>query len=236
MPATYLRSLAILLLAAGISAGAQNPLEATGRTPAAVMSYHGAPWLERETRLEEEQPYQVIETMGLENGDVVADIGTGTGYFARKIAKVIAPDGKVYGVDIQPEMIEMLKEYCAKEGVTNVEPVLSTPTDPLLPKEGIDWIILTDVYHEFQEPAPMLAKMRESLKPDGRVALLEYRLEGDSAKHIKIEHRMSPEQVKAEWLPAGFELVVTHEFLPHQHFFVFKKDRDFDGSEADSNE
>jgi ubiquinone/menaquinone biosynthesis C-methylase UbiE len=193
------------------------------REPAAVMSYHGAPWLERETRDEEERPYEVLEKMNLENGDVVVDMGVGTGYFARKIAKRVGPDGKVYGVDIQPEMIELLKKYCAEEGITNVEPVLGAEDDPKLPKGEIDWIILADVYHEFQQPKPMLEKMRESLKPDGRIALLEYRLNGDTARHIKVEHRMSVEQVLAEWQPAGFELVDLHEFLPSQHFFIFKK-------------
>ena len=192
------------------------------------MSYHGIPWLERETRDEEEQPYEVIKTMGLENGDVVADIGAGSGYFSRKMAKAVAPDGKVYAVDIQPEMIEYLTEAAKGEGVENIEPVLGETADPKLPAASIDWMLLTDVYHEFQQPEPMLAKMREALKPDGRIALIEYRLLGQTAQHIRIEHRMSIEQVKAEWEPAGFELVEIHEFLPAQHFFIFKKDPDFD--------
>lgn len=219
----------IALLAAGLLASAAALQETIGehavgeRTPAPVMSYHGVQWLERATRIEEEQPYKVIETMGLKPGDVVADIGCGSGYYARKIAKVVGPKGKVYGVDIQPEMLDYLRKYCAEEGVENVIPVLGGETDPRLPKESIDWMILVDVYHEFQQPKPMLAKMREALKPDGRIALIEFRLLGDTARHIKIEHRMSVEQVRAEWEPAGFELVEIHEFLPSQHFFIFKK-------------
>ncbi len=229
MPIRWLiTALTIAILAASLVAFGQDKgtpeVPEIERTPAPVMSYHGAEWLERPSRDEEEQPYKVLETMGLENGDVAADIGCGTGYFSRKIAKQVAPDGKVYGVEIQPEFIEMLKENCAKEGIDNVVPVLGTATDPKLPEAGIDWIILADVYHEFQEPEAMLAAMRKALKPEGRVALLEYRLEGDSAAHIRIEHRMSDEQVLEEWLPAGFELVEQHEFLPSQHFFIFKKD------------
>lgn len=192
------------------------------------MSYHGAGWLERASREEEERPAEVIEFMKLENGDVVADIGCGTGFFGRRIAKKVAPDGKVYGVDIQPEFIEMLEEFCEKEELTNVVPVLGDEDDPKLPEGELDWMILVDVYHEFQQPEPMLAKMREALKPDGRVALLEYRLHGKTAAHIKIDHRMSIEQVLAEWNAAGFELVDLQEFLPSQHLFIFGKDPDRD--------
>lgn len=220
------KQFAFLLLTVALALPAVAQEESSERTPAAVMSFHGAPWLERETRDEEEHPYDVLEKMNLKNGDVVVDMGVGTGYFARKMAKKVAPDGKVYGVDIQPEMLEMLKAFCQEEGITNVEPILGDEDDPKLPKGAIDWIIMADVYHEFQQPKPMLAKMRESLKPDGRIALLEYRLNGDTARHIKTDHRMSVEQVLAEWQPAGFELVDLLEFLPAQHFFIFKKSED----------
>ncbi len=196
------------------------------RSPAPVMSYHGADWLERPSRIEEERPDEVIAAMGLKDGDVAVDLGCGTGFFARRMAKAVAPTGKVYGVDIQPEFLEMLKGYCEKEEITNVVPVLGVENDPKLPKGAIDWIVLVDVYHEFQHPQAMLAKMRESLKPDGKVALVEYRLHGDTAKHIKIEHRMSVKQVLSEWNPAGFELVDLQEFLPSQHLFIFQKDPD----------
>jgi ubiquinone/menaquinone biosynthesis C-methylase UbiE len=185
------------------------------------MSFRGADWLEREGREQEQRPDEVIKTMSLRDGDVVADLGCGTGYFARRMARAVAPKGRVYAVDIQPEMLEIMKGLLEKEGTTNVVPVLGTADDPKLPKGGLDWILLVDVYHEFQEPKAMLAMMRQSLKPTGRVAVLEYRLEGDSAKHIRAEHRMSPAQVLAEWQPAGFRLVTRHEFLPTQHFFVF---------------
>jgi len=216
-------SCTVVAFMAATTACAQEDTGTIEREPAPVMSYHGAAWLERPERETEEQPYKVIDTMKLENGDVVADIGCGTGYFARKIAKGVAPDGKVYGVDIQPEFLELLKEYCEAEEVENVVPVLGDEDDPNLPDGSLDWIILADVYHEFQQPEAMLDAMRDDLKPDGRVALLEYRLEGDTADHIKVEHRMSPDQVLSEWEPAGFELVTQHEFLPSQHFFIFKK-------------
>jgi ubiquinone/menaquinone biosynthesis C-methylase UbiE len=189
------------------------------------MGFGGADWLEREGREAEQRPEEVIRTMGLKDGAVVADLGCGTGYFARRMARAVAPRGRVYGVDIQPEMLDRMKELLAREGITNVVPVLGKVDDPGLPPGSLDWILLVDVYHELQQPKPMLQKMREALKPDGQIALVEYRLEGDSAAHIRTEHRMSVEQVLGEWVPAGFRLVGRHEFLPTQHFFVFAKAR-----------
>jgi len=193
------------------------------RRPAPVMGYQGADWLEREGREEEQRPGEVIKTMGLKEGDFVADLGCGTGYFARRMARAVAPSGRVYAVDIQPEMLDRMKALLEKEGITNVVPVLGEADDPKLPKGGLDWILLVDVYHELQQPKAMLARIRESLKPAGRIALIEYRLKGTSAAHIRPEHRMSPSQVLAEWEPAGLRLVTRHEFLPTQHFFVFEK-------------
>lgn len=205
---------------------------AVQRRPAPVMTFHGADWLERPEREQEEQPDKIIEVMGLKDGDVVVDMGCGTGYFARRMARAVAPSGKVYGVDIQPEMLTIMEDLCKKEGVTNVVAVLGDEDDPKLPRGGIDWMILVDVYHEFQKPEPMLAKMRDSLKPDGRIALIEYRAEGDTASHIKAEHRMSVRDVLEEWNAAGYELVDLQQFLPSQHLFIFKRDPDRDALEA----
>lgn len=201
--------------------------ETADRKPAEVMTFHGADWLERPEREQEERPEEVIRAMDLKPGQIVADIGCGSGYFTRRMAKVVAPEGKVYGVDIQPEFLEMLKTRCADEKITNVTPVLGAEDDPKLPTGTVDWMLLVDVYHEFQQPQPMLAHMRDALKPDGKIALIEYRGEGDTAKHIKAEHRMSVKQVLAEWNKAGFELVDLQEFLPSQHFFIFQRDPDF---------
>jgi SAM-dependent methyltransferase len=120
----------------------------------------------------------------------------------------------------------MLEEGARQEGLTNIVSVLSEPDDPKLPAGAIDWILLVDVYHELQNPEPMLRKMRDALSPTGRVALVEFRLEGDTAAHIRTEHRMSVEQVLAEWKPAGFELVELWEEMPTQHVFIFKRSAD----------
>jgi ubiquinone/menaquinone biosynthesis C-methylase UbiE len=195
--------------------------EPAERTPAGVFGHENWEWLEREGREEAEKPDVVIQAMNLKDGDMVAEIGTGTGFFARRLARVVAPSGKVYANDIQPEMLEKLKELAAKEGVTNIVPVLGTETGTNLPPGQMDWILMVDVYHEFQKPEEMLAQIRRALKPNGRVAVIEYRMEGDSASHISTAHRMSVEQVLAEWEPAGFTLMETIETLPSQHLFLF---------------
>lgn len=199
--------------------------KAARRTPSNVMSFEGAAWLEREGRDKEERPDLVLQAMGLKEGMTVAEIGAGTGYFSRRIAKAVGPTGKVYAVDIQPEMLELLKKYAAQEGITNIVPVLGGEADPKLPKGGVDRILMVDVYHELQKPAPMLARIRESLAPGGTVTLIEYRLEGDTASHILQAHRMSVDQVLAEWNPAGFELADRIEALPSQHLFIFSTRR-----------
>jgi ubiquinone/menaquinone biosynthesis C-methylase UbiE len=200
----------------------QGGNEPPPRKPAKVMSAEGggAEWLEREGRAELEKPEVTIAAMNLHDGDVVADIGAGTGFYSRRLARAVAPSGKVYANDIQPEMLEKLKELAAKEEIPNIVTVLGTETDLELPAKTFDWVLLVDVYHEFQQPEVMLAKIREALKPDGRVALVEYRLEGSTASHIPLEHRMSVEQVTAEWTAAGFVLERTIEDLPTQHLFI----------------
>jgi ubiquinone/menaquinone biosynthesis C-methylase UbiE len=218
--------LPVFLLALPVLAQA---LAAQERRPAQVMDASGADWLERPWRDEEQRPEEIIRKMELERGDTVADVGAGSGYFTRRLAKAVGPAGKVYAVDIQPEMLSILKSNVEKIGATNVLPVLGTNDDPRLPDDSLDWILLVDVYHEFQQPKAMLAKMREALKSSGKVALVEYRLEGPTALHVREEHRMSVDQILAEWEPAGFRLVKRYEFLPTQHFLVLEKasDRQF---------
>ena len=199
----------------------QSPPPQTERTPANVFGHEHWEWLERPGREETEKPEVVIRAMSLKDGDVIAEIGAGTGFYSRRLARAVGPSGKVYANDIQPEMLEKLKELAAPEKITNIVPVLGTETDPNLPAGQMDWILLVDVYHEFQKPEEMLAKIRRALKPDGRVALVEYRREGDSASHISLAHRMTVEQVLAEWQPAGFTLIETLETLPSQHLFLF---------------
>ena len=212
----------------GQTAPATAPQSATAvpkREPANVMGWEHADWLEREGRAETEKPEMVIEAMGIREGMTVAEIGAGTGFFSRRLAKATGPSGKAYAEDIQPQMIDLLKKSAAKEGIANVIPVLGTETDPKLPAGRIDRILLVDVYHEFLKPEPMLAAIHASLAPGGTVTLVEYRLEGETAAHINIKHRMSVEQVLAEWARAGFLLLNQIETLPSQHVFIFSGKR-----------
>ena len=192
------------------------------RVPADFMSYRGAQWLERDERVQEEQPEAVLDAMGLEPGDVVADMGCGSGYYARRMVRRVAPGGRVYCVDIQQEMLDIMQQLADRDGVTGIVPVLGDVDDPKLPDGEVDWIILADVYHEMSEYEAMLAGMRASLAPGGRVALLEYRIEDGTGDNLKSDHAMSVRQVLAEWLPAGFALAELHEFLPGQHLFIMK--------------
>ncbi len=220
-PSFLALTLGLACAAAPPAWGQDSPVAPRVRSPAAVMSFRGAEWLERPQRVAEEMPAQVIEVMGLAPGDAVADVGAGSGFFTRRMARLVAPGGTVYAVDVQPEMLEILMENIEEEGLEGVVPVLGEAGDPNLPAGAIDWMLLVDVYHEFAEPEAMLARMREALAPGGRVALLEYRVEDGTGDHIRAEHRMSVRQVLAEWETAGFQLLALHEFLPSQHLFVF---------------
>jgi ubiquinone/menaquinone biosynthesis C-methylase UbiE len=186
------------------------------------MGWQGAGWLEREEREVAETPEALLDLFELQPGDTVADLGCGTGYLARRMARRVAPEGKVYCVDIQPRMLELMRRLAPESAYPNLVPVLAEEDDPRLPEGHIDFVLLVDVYHEIQEPDAMLARLRQALAPGGRVGLVEYRLEGRTAEHIRREHRMSVEQVLAEWLPAGFELVERFDAMPSQHVFVFR--------------
>lgn len=182
----------------------------------------GAPWLDRPERQREEQPGRAIDLLGLKPGMTVADVGAGSGYFVERIAPRIAP-GLVYANDIQPQMLELLRGNMERAGLTNYRTVLGTESDPRLPAGQLDLILLVDVYHEFSQPQAMLAGLRQALKPNGRLVLLEYKKE-DPAVPIRPEHKMSVAEVKAELEPEGFRLEqAISDKLPRQHLLIFVK-------------
>jgi ubiquinone/menaquinone biosynthesis C-methylase UbiE len=203
-----------------LAAQTEHPL--TGRKIAGVMGVGGADWLDRHERESEEHPEQALDALNLKPGMVVADVGAGTGYMSLKMAKRVGPSGKVYAEDVQPEMLRMLRQNAGKEKATNVETVLGNETDPKLPAGQIDLILLVDVYHEFSQPQKMLQRMREALKPDGRLVLLEYRKE-DPNVPIREEHKMTVKEVKAELEPQGLVLSQAIETLPRQHILILTK-------------
>jgi ubiquinone/menaquinone biosynthesis C-methylase UbiE len=194
----------------------------SGRRYAAVMGYQGADWLDREERDIEEAPDRALDALALQPGSVVADLGAGSGYMTVRMAKRVGPTGRVYAVDIQPQMIDLLKARLTRERVNNITPVLGTVDDPKLPANTLDLILLVDVYHEFSEPVKMLAGMRTALKPGGRLILLEYRKE-DPSIPIRLEHKMSVAEAKMEIEAAGFRLDRVDPRLPRQHILIFTK-------------
>jgi precorrin-6B methylase 2 len=204
-----------------IGHGKQAVHPVTGRVYAGMMGMSGADWLVRPERQEEEEPDKAIAALDIAPGSTVADIGAGVGYFSWRLAKVVGPTGKVYANEIQSGMIDNLKKNMQERSIANVEPVLGKLDDPMLPKGAIDLALLVDVYHEFSEPQKMLDRIRESLKPDGRLVLLEYRKE-DSKLPINALHKMSVAEVKAEVEPEGYKLDKTLEILPRQHILIFK--------------
>jgi len=211
--------LALLLLGSPLAAQGVHPV--TGRQIAGVMSAAGSNWLDRPEREEEEQPDKALQAIGFRRGMVVADVGAGSGFMSFKMSKLIGPSGKVYAVDIQPEMLEILNKRARENKIANVETILSTDRDPKLPAGALDLILLVDVYHEFSHPQEMLDRMRESLKPNGRLVLLEYRKE-DPTVPIRPEHKMSVAEVRAELEPEGFQFDQTIEVLPRQHILIFR--------------
>ena len=216
------RSLCALLLFVTSLTWAQGVHPVTGRKYAGVMSADGASWLTRPERESEEEPDEALKLIEIAPGSTVADIGAGSGYMTLRMAKLVGPQGKVYGNDIQPRMLDLLRENMKSQKITNVEPVLGTADDPKLPAASVDLVLLVDVYHEFSEPQKMLRHIREAMKPDGRLVLLEYRGE-DPNVPIRPEHKMTVDQVKAELEPEGFRLDQVKENLPRQHILIFRK-------------
>ena len=193
-----------------------------GREISRVMGHQGADWLERPEREHEEMPILLVALLKLKEGDVVADIGVGTGYIARRISPKIGETGTLYGVEIQQEMLDILAEKMAAEGITNIKGVLGTITDPKLPPASVDLAIMVDVYHEFSHPYEMLQNICRGLKTGGRVVFVEYRAE-DRRVPIKRLHKMSELQVIKEATPHPLVWVETRHDLPWQHVIIFEK-------------
>jgi SAM-dependent methyltransferase len=196
----------------------------SGRRIAPVMGVGGADWLDRGEREAEENPEGALDAIGIKAGMVAADVGAGTGYMSLKMARRVGPSGKIYAEDVQPEMLQKLRKNAAEAKLTNIQTVLGGEADPKLPPNTLDLILLVDVYHEFSQPQRMLRRMREALKPDGRLVLLEYRKE-DPSIPIRPEHKMSVQEVKLELEAEGFHLDQVLETLPRQHILILTKAR-----------
>ena len=222
--------------ACGVRAGAdpENPHYTTGlpnrdgigkfymgREISHVMGHLGAGWLERPERERQERTELLVAGLSLSEDFVVADIGAGTGYFTFPVAQRV-PLGKVFSVDIQPEMLARIARRQALENVANVVTILGEKDDPKLPDDEIDLAFIVDAYHEFSFPREMGERLKESLKPGGQLVLVEYRAE-DPRVPIKRLHKMSEVQVMQEMAAIGLDWVRTERYLPQQHVLIFQK-------------
>ena len=193
-----------------------------GREIARVMGWQGASWLERGEREREERTDLLVPALGLKAGMVVADVGAGTGYFTWRMARAVAPGGQVHAVDVQPEMIDLLKRAMVERRVSNVLPSLASAKDAGLGAATLDLALMVDVYHELEYPHEVVAGLVHALKPGGRLVLVEYRAE-DATVPIKPLHKMSVAQVRREIGVHGLESERTIDVLPWQHVLVFRK-------------
>ena len=217
--------IALALAACGTSSKPRPVEEGTyeGRRIAQTCSYLGADWLDRPDRAEREQPERVIDLIRVAPGMTVADVGAGTGYFTVRLARRVAPGGRVYATELQPEMLRLLDAHVSREKLTNVQLLLAGEHEAKLPPRCCDLVLLVDVYHELTDPPGVMAGIRRALKPQGRLVLVEYRGE-DPNVPIKPEHKMTLPQIKKELGQLGFAFVVSHEQLPDQRVVEFVRD------------
>ena len=192
-----------------------------GRQIAHVMSHYGIDWLEREEREMEENTSLLLKNLAVKPGMVVADIGAGSGYHSALLSKMVGT-GKVFAVDVEPEMIAYLNARIKQEKLSRIVPVLSTEQKVSLPENTIDMMLLVDVYHEFSFPYEMALSMLAALKQGGKLVLVEFRAE-DPTVPIKTIHKMSEAQAIKEFKAAGFAFDKNIDNLPWQHCMVFTK-------------
>ena len=195
-----------------------------GREISQVMGHLGASWLERPMREQEERTDLLIKGMNLKPNDQIADIGAGSGYFSFRIASLLKK-GNVFAVDISPKMLGIIRAKIKDLRISNVMPVQSTITKTMLEPSSIDKALIVDAYHEFSHPREMALSIHQSLKPEGRLILIEYRKE-DPSVSIKPLHKMSQKQAILEIESVGFQWEKTLSMLPQQHFMIFKKSTD----------
>jgi ubiquinone/menaquinone biosynthesis C-methylase UbiE len=193
-----------------------------GREIARVMGHQGASWLERPEREKEEHCSKLLPALKLKAGDYVADIGAGSGFYTFPLSKIVGPKGRVYAVDIQPEMLKIIRNRMRKWDIKNIQPVQGTVADPILKPASVNLILMVDVYHEFSHPYEMTVALVKALKPKGRLVFVEYRLE-DEKVPILVVHKMSQKQVKKEMAPHPLRHVETLNHLPWQHVMIFEK-------------
>ena len=165
-----------------------------------------------------QKPHEVIQALALKPDAVIADIGSGTGYFSVRFAHMV-PKGRVYGVDTEPDMVKYLADRAKRDGLKNLIPVTGAPDDPRLP-DKVDLIVMVDVFHHIENRDSYFRRLHDSLKPGGRIAIIDFRM--DSRDGPPKSARSTPDAIKAELNRAGYSLVQEHAFLPNQYFLIFQ--------------
>ncbi len=198
-----------------------------GRRIAQPMAYTHMNWLSRPERIQEENPQEMLEQLNLKDGLVVCDLGSGDGYHTVQMAPRVGPTGKVVAVDIQPQMLQELSRRLAEMKLENVETVLGELWDPKLQEKSVDLVLMVDVYHEFSHPVQMLSALRNALKPNGLIALVEFRAE-DPTVLIRAEHKMTKAQILKEYSANGFKVAKEYDRLPWQHLMFMQRDESWD--------
>ena len=218
--ATTLFLLPLLCLLALVVAAQSSPPGSERRTE--LADPQDAAWFYRSERTETEKPEELLDLLGIKEGDVVADIGAGVGFFSLRAAERVGPTGRVFAVDVQPEMIDGLKMMIERFGHKNIVPILGSVDDPKLPADSVDYVLIIIAYHEFSHPVEMMRHIRKAMKRDGQMLIIEYKAE-NPASRVEPLHKMSEAEIMQEITALGFALDRVIDIIASQHVFIFKK-------------
>lgn len=212
--------LPLFLLLPAVYAAQSSPLGIERRTE--LVDSRDAGWFYRPERIESEKPEELLDFLGIKEGDVVADIGAGAGFFSLCAAERVGRTGRVLAVDVQPEMIDGLKMMMKKLGDDNIVPILGDVDDPKLPADSVDHVLIVISYHEFSHPVEMLRHIRKAMKRDAQMLIVEYKAENPDSR-VEPLHKMSEAEIMKEIPALGFRRDRVIDIIPSQHVFVFKK-------------
>lgn len=224
LPARSLLIVCLALAVIGLVVAApawQERHPVSGRVIAQTMSVQGAPWLDRPERESEEQPTRAVDALRLKSGMVVADVGAGSGYYTVRLARAVGRSGHVFATDLQPGMLDLIRAKVTREKIENVTLVQGTATDPRLPDATFDMVLMVDVYHELSGPQAFIARLKKSLKPDGRLVLIEFRGEDPNVPILAV-HKMTLGQIRDELAADGLAIERVIDVLPWQHIVILK--------------
>jgi ubiquinone/menaquinone biosynthesis C-methylase UbiE len=212
--------LPLVFLLPAVTAAQANPLDVERQTE--LVNPRDAAWFYRPERTENEKPEELLDLLGIKEGDVVADIGAGGGFFSLLAAERVGPTGRVLAVDVQPEMIAGLEMMMDRFGHENIEPILGDVDDPMLPVDSVDHVLIVIAYHEFSHPVEMMRHIREAMRHDGQMLIVEYKAETLDSRVAPL-HKMSEADIMREIPALGFRRDRVIDIVPSQHVFVFKK-------------